>query len=149
MSLTSGTQRPNQSPESIQTIQGGCLCGAVRYEATGQPCNITHCHCTDCRRSSGAAFVTWASFRRTEFRFTRGEARVLLWAGRVRSFCAACGTPLTFMLDPEAEEIDVTVCSFDHPEMVSPTDHTWVEDRLPWIRLGDDLPTYGQSRPKA
>jgi hypothetical protein len=51
------------------------------------------------------------------------------------------------MLDSDAEEVDVTVCSFDHPEMVSPTDHTWVDDRLPWIRLGDDLPTYGQSRP--
>jgi len=145
MSLTFGTRQPSQEP--IQTIQGGCLCGAVRYEATGQPYNITHCHCTDCRRSSGAAFVTWASLRRTEFRFTRGEARVLRWAGRVRSFCAGCGTPLTFMLAPDSEEVDVTVCSFDHPQIVSPTDHTWVDDRLPWIRLDDGLPAHGQSRP--
>src|SRR5687767_12371984 len=94
-------------------IQGGCLCGAVRYEAAGQPYNITHCHCTDCRRSSGAAFVT----------------------------------PLTFLSAPDADEVDVTVCSFDHPEIVSPADHTWVDDRLPWIRLGDELPAYGQSRP--
>lgn len=47
-------------------MQGGCLCGAVRYEATGRPHNVTHCHCADCRRSSGAAFVRWASFRRGE-----------------------------------------------------------------------------------
>lgn len=127
-------------------IQGGCLCGAVRYKATGQPYNITHCHCTDCRRSSGAAFVTWASFRQTEFHFTQGEPRVLPWAGRLRSFCAACGTPLTFMTTPDADEVDVTVCTFVDPGAISPSDHTWVEDRLPWIRLADDLPVYERER---
>jgi hypothetical protein len=128
------------------TIHGGCLCGAVRYEATGKPYNVTHCHCEDCRRSSSAAFVTWASFRRSDFRFTQGEPRVVSWAGRLRSFCGACGTPLTFMTTPQAGEVDVTVCSFDHPESVSPTDHTWVEDRLPWVRQADDLPEYQRAR---
>ena len=127
-------------------IHGGCLCGAVRYEASGKPYNVTHCHCTDCRRSSGAAFVTWASFRRADFRFTQGEPRELAWAGRLRSFCAQCGTPLTFMTGPEADEVDVTVCSFDRPDSVSPADHTWVEDRLPWIPPLDGLPAYEQKR---
>jgi hypothetical protein len=126
--------------------QGGCLCGTVRYEATGRPYNVTHCHCMDCRRSSGAAFVTWASFRRAEFRFTQGNPQVVTWAGRSRSFCAACGTPLTFLTAPEADEIDVTVCTFDHPDDISPVEHIWVEDRLPWIRLADELPSYGQKR---
>jgi hypothetical protein len=48
-------------------VHAGCLCGAVRYEATGEPYNITHCHCADCRESSGAPFVSWASFRRRNF----------------------------------------------------------------------------------
>ena len=128
-------------------IRGGCLCGAVRYEAAGQPYHITHCHCMDCRRSSGAAFVTWASFRQAGFRFTKGEPRVQEWAGRFRSFCAACGTPLTFLTTLQADEVDVTVCSFDRPDIVSPGDHTWVEDRLPWIRLADELPAYEKKRP--
>lgn len=132
---------------TMTTIPGGCLCGAVRYEATGEPYDVSHCHCVDCRRSSGAAFVTWASFRRPEFRFSRGEPRIVHWAGRLRSFCPTCGTPLTFMASPQAEEVDVTVCSFDHPEKVSPGGHTWVEDRLPWVQLADDLPTYGQAGP--
>jgi hypothetical protein len=50
------------------------------------------------------------------------------------------------MAEPGAEEVDVTVCSFDQPTAVTPTDHTWVEDRLPWIRLADNLPGYGQKR---
>jgi hypothetical protein len=128
------------------TITGGCLCGSIRYEATGRPYNITHCHCLDCRRSSGAPFVTWASFSRRSFRFTSGQPRELRWAGRFRSFCPDCGTPLTFLAGPDADEVDVTVCSFDQPTTVAPADHTWVEDQLPWIHLADDLPIYRQKR---
>ena len=128
-------------------IEGGCLCGAVRYEVRGKPCNVTHCHCADCRRSSGAAFVTWASFRRPDFRLTQGEPRELTWAGRLRSFCEQCGTPLTFMTGPEADAVDITVCSFDHPDLATPADHTWVEDRVPWIPPPDSLPAYEQIRP--
>jgi hypothetical protein len=130
----------------MSVISGGCMCGAVRYEATGTPSNITHCHCADCRRSAGAPFVTWASFGRNEFRFTHGQPREFSFAGRLRSFCPACGTPLTFKAGVDAEEVDVTVCSFDHPEAILPGDHTWVEDRLPWIHLADSLPRHAQSR---
>ncbi len=131
---------------SANVTRGGCLCGSVRYEAAGTPCNITHCHCEDCRRSSGAAFVTWASFRRSDFRFTSGQPREVQWAGRVRAFCPNCGTPLTFLARPDADEVDVTVCSFDQPERVTPGDHTWVDDRLRWIQMSDDLPTHGKQR---
>jgi hypothetical protein len=127
-------------------ISGGCLCGSVRYEAAGQPYNITHCHCLDCRRSSGAPFVTWASFPRSGLCFTTGQPREVKWAGRLRSFCSECGTPLTFMTGPNADEVDITVCSFDQPASVTPSDHTWVEDRLPWIDLADHLPTYARKR---
>jgi hypothetical protein len=123
---------------------GGCLCGSVRYEASGEPYNITHCHCLDCRRSSGAPFVTWASFRRSDFQFVKGQPREIRWAGRVRSFCAQCGTPLTFVNG--SDEIDVTVCSFDDPVRVTPADHTWIEDRLPWIYLADNLPAFPKRR---
>jgi hypothetical protein len=123
----------------------GCLCGAVRYEATGEP---FHCHCADCRKSSGAPFVTWASFRRHNFRFTHGTPREIAWAGRVRSFCATYGTTLTFLSEPDTDEVDVAVCSFDCPDAILPEDHTWAEDRLPWIQLADDLPRYARTRNK-
>jgi hypothetical protein len=64
----------------------------------------------------------------------------------MRSFCAACGTPLTFMTAPDADEVDVTVCTFARPGAISPADHTWVEDRLPWILLADDLPVHARER---
>ena len=126
-------------------IHGGCLCGGVRYEACGEPYHITHCHCADCRRSSGAAFVTWASFKRRDFAFTQGEPRELVWENRIRVFCPKCGTPLTFMAERDAEEVDVTVCSFDNPNSVCPADHTWLSDRLDWIRA-DELPAHERGR---
>ena len=127
-------------------INGGCLCGAVRYQATETPYNVTHCHCLDCRRSSGAPFVTWASFRRDKFRFVHGEPKQIPWAGRLRAFCPDCGTPLMFLSDASAEEVDVTVSSFDDPSLASPQDHVWVEDRLPWVHLSDGLSQYRQKR---
>jgi hypothetical protein len=131
---------------SSNIIAGYCLCGSIRYEATGRPHNITHCHCLDCRRSSGTPSVTWPSFSRRGFRFTSGQPRELPWARRWRSFCPDYGTPLTFLAGPDAEEVDVIVCSFDQPTTVAPADNTWVEDELPWTRLADDFPTYRQKR---
>src|SRR6266545_3875230 len=118
-----------------KTICGGCLCGAVRYEGIGAPYKVTHCHCEDCRKSAGAPFVTWASFRWSNFQFTKGKPLEIAWAGRVRSFCATCGSTLTFMSGPSADEIDVTVATFDQPEIIIPADHIWTEDRISWIKL--------------
>lgn len=125
---------------------GGCLCGAIRYEGRGEPYHITHCHCADCRRSAGAAFVTWCSFRKKDFHLHQGELREIDFAGRLRGFCPDCGTTLTFRSSPEADEWDVTVGSLDEPTAVSPTDHTWTEDRLPWIELADGLTTFPRRR---
>ncbi len=128
------------------TISGGCLCGHVRYVGRGLPWSVTHCHCLDCRRAGAAAFVTWATFSLKDFHFTSGTPREFHWAGRVRSFCLECGTPLTFRTFPEAEEVDVTVCSFDNPDVVKPEDHTWVEDALHWVSLSDSLPQHQRTR---
>jgi hypothetical protein len=128
-------------------IEGGCLCGAVRYRAGGTPYNLTHCHCTICRRASAAAFVPWATFRARDFTFTAGTpGRFASSARAVRTFCSRCGSPLTFQLDETPEEIDVTICSLDHPERVAPVDHTWTHSQLPWIKLADGLPCYAENR---
>ncbi len=66
--------------------------------------------------------------------------------GKLRGFCAACGTTLTFRTGPDAGEWDVTVATFDHPESVMPRAHIWTSDRLPWIKLADGLQTYPRSR---
>jgi hypothetical protein len=129
-----------------EVFHGGCLCGAVRYEGRGKPYNVTHCHCADCRKAAGAAFVTWASFPKPDFQFAQGQPRVIEWEGRLRSFCPSCGTSLTFMSGPGCAEVDVAVATVDEPERVTPADHTWVDDRISWLDSIDSLPRHERER---
>jgi hypothetical protein len=60
----------------------------------------------------------------------------------VRSFCGRCGTQLTFQRDDAPSEVDITVCSLDDPEALTPEDHTFTRSRLTWIGLSDGLPEH-------
>jgi len=132
--------------DATPTLRGGCECGAVRYEAHGRPYHRTVCHCTTCRRTSGAPMVGWFSVGATGFRFTQGEPRRFRSSAQaVRSFCGDCGTPLLFKRDG-LDEVDVSICSLDDPEAVRPEDHTYVRSRLGWAIVADGLPQYLAAR---
>jgi len=131
----------------MQTIEGGCLCGAVRYRAYGPAYGITHCHCKTCRRASGAPFVTWAGFDTDKITFTKIEPAAYASSPNVtRTFCDKCGTALTYQRADMPGSIDVTLGSMDEPEMLTPEDHTWTESCLSWIVLDDQLPKYPRER---
>ena len=122
--------------------QGGCLCGAVRYEVRGEPSHETLCHCTFCRRASAAPVVAWFSVAPEAFSVMRGELkRFNSSAHAVRSFCGECGTPLTYQRHG-IHEVDITACSLDEPEAVPPRDHTFVRSALRWGAVEDGLPRY-------
>jgi hypothetical protein len=128
-------------------LRGGCFCGDIRYEAGGTPFNETNCHCSICRRTTGAPFVTWFSVGRAEFRFISGTpARFRSSDKGIRSFCPRCGTQLTFENRDTPSEIDVTTASLNSPELLPPHDHTWTSSRLDWVKLADDLPLYPEAR---
>ena len=129
---------------------GGCRCGAVRYEAQAPAFNLCFCHCTSCRRAAGASPVAWASFTRSKFRVTAGMlAETHSSAHVLRGFCAACGTCLTYRHDGRGDDIDVTLGSLDEPARLAPVMHVWVEDKLPWVLIADQLPQHprGASAP--
>jgi hypothetical protein len=128
-------------------LEGGCQCGAVRYQVRGRPFHATVCHCSICRRTSGAPMVAWFSVRPDELQVVRGApARFRSSAQAWRSFCGACGTALTFQQDG-LDEVDVTTCSLDTPEAVPPEDHTWVRSRVAWSQHLDALAAHATTRP--
>ncbi|MBI4205623.1 MAG: GFA family protein [Betaproteobacteria bacterium] len=128
-------------------LKGGCFCGRIVYEATGAPFHETNCHCSICRRTTGAPFVAWFTVSQSRFRFVRGEpTRFKSTSKGTRSFCPRCGTQLTFEHEDFADEIDVTTCSLDDPNGLPPRDHTRTSSRLSWIKLADQLPEYQESR---
>ena len=121
---------------------GGCLCGAIRYAIRGKVDIGYNCHCEDCRRASGAPFVAWAFCKLKDYEVVKGIAAKIEHANRVRSFCPHCGTPLTFQHPEYPDDIDVTVCSMDDPGLYPPKGHIWLEDKISWIDLNDDLPQH-------
>ena len=130
----------------ITTIDGGCLCGTVRYRITEGPKQMSICYCVDCRRASAAPVVAWASFRRENIAVLSGELKQIRHADRLRSFASCCGTPIFFQDDEDSEWIDVTICSMDRPELHSPDVAIWTEDRLPWIADVASLPEFRRAR---
>jgi hypothetical protein len=120
---------------------GGCLCGGVRYEASGAARHLCYCHCQSCRRAAGAPFVAWGTFDRDSFRVTRGTLAEFRSSPSVRrGFCPACGCCLTYRHDSRPTEIDVTLATLDAAAQLVPQMHVWVADKLPWVRIDDGLP---------
>nr|WP_222852935.1 GFA family protein [Massilia genomosp. 1] len=107
----------------------------------------TICHCPSCRRLSGAPHVAWFSVARAAYRVTAGTpAQFQSRPGVTRSFCAACGTQLTYARSDSADQIDVTTCSLDDPEPVAPRDHTFTAYRLDWDHIGEGMAQYPRLR---
>lgn len=128
-------------------IQGGCLCGGVRYSVTAAPLRSMVCHCRSCRRAAASPVVAWLIFREDQFRFTQGTpARFSSSKSVLRTFCPSCGTPLTYRDSKDPAEISVTTCSLDDPGLFPPTYHSWSSHDLGWVRFSDGLPTFSGSR---
>ncbi len=128
-------------------MMGGCFCGAIRYEIQGEAFNRTICHCSICRRTTGAPMVAWFSVSVDEFRFLVGVPKQFRSSPKgTRGFCPDCGTQLTFRSDDYASELDVTTASLDNPNLVPPSDHTFSLDRVSWLAVADELPMYDKAR---
>ena len=125
--------------------EGGCLCGAVRYQVRGEPLAKSLCHCRTCRLASGAPSVAWVVFKSGDFEFIVGRAMTYSSSpGVTRAFCGDCGTPLTYQSASRMDTIDVTTVSLDHPEDFAPTEEIWVEHRLSWEALNAALPHHSR-----
>ena len=122
---------------------GGCLCGAIGFQFTGPVTSIVHCHCTVCRRSSGAAHTTWITVPRAAFELVRGEPATFKSSEHgERQFCPSCGSQLTFCSTSDPDEIDITLGTLDTPQSFRPDRHIHTISRLPWLHLDEDLPCY-------
>ena len=138
-----GTKRGLRQDMTEPFVEGGCHCGAIRYRADGAPLRVNHCHCLDCRRTSGAPFETWATFKTDDVSFTKGTPKTYRSSAQAeRRFCPECGTQLVWQSLKSKDEIDLTAGSMDAPERVTPAYHLFVRSRIAWIHTDDGLPEY-------
>jgi hypothetical protein len=123
---------------------GGCACGAVRYETSGEPVAEVHCQCLDCQKRSGTGHSSYAAFGNRGAVTITGDAaswRVKGDSGneKIHAFCPVCGTPLyvTFAANPDA--IAIHAASLDDPSQFNPKVVTYAIRGNAWDTLDGSL----------
>ena len=126
-------------------LEGGCLCGGVRFRVTGKLGPAGFCHCKQCQRASGSAFAANAPARTKYFEITAGTDLISEYESspeKFRAFCGRCGSPLysRTLGDPEIRRIRLGTLDTD-PER-RPLAHVFVTSKAPWYEIEDSLPQY-------
>ena len=134
----------NQKIPSVH--HGGCLCGAVRYEAQGRPLVVAHCHCVDCQRASGAGHSTGAMFPVERFRLTGQVAEYTLTSEKgtavTKVFCPACGSPILGRNSGMVGFVTITLGTLDDASEFEPQVAIFARNRRPWDVMDESLPTF-------
>ena len=128
------------------THEGGCLCGAVRFKADGEPINVRICHCRNCQKAMGSPFFARALFDQKALSVEGETASYPSSEALGRVFCKACGTRL-FSWRRNGTAAGVALAVFDDRNAFSPTEHIWVSEKMRWVTLDDGLPQYPEAVP--
>lgn len=124
-------------------VTGGCHCGAIRYEATGEPAYSALCHCSDCRKSAGAHAVGWALFPEAAVTISGEAVRYASSDNATRHFCGTCGTGL-FYTNPVIFPgmIDIQTATLDDQSIFPPAIHVQYAEAAPWQAGAQALPKF-------
>lgn len=125
---------------------GGCACGAVRYVLRSAPIVVHACHCTDCQRLTGSAFVLNAWIEKDEVELLSGDLASFAFTDEGRNnsvhFCPRCGTYLWTEYMPGFWF--VRVGTLDDPKAFPPDLHIFTRSKQPWLPLPDDVPVFAE-----
>ena len=122
-------------------FSGHCYCGAVKFEISGEPEWVGHCHCESCRRQSGSVMTTFAGFHPSQVVFTGAiPTRFRSKDGVVRSFCDECGSPVAYEQENKPDEIHMQLGLFDDLEHLQPRDHSFYAEKVSWLKADEHLP---------
>ena len=126
-----------------ETRTGGCLCGAVRSEVAWPLSRVVVCHCTDCRRSSGAPAVGFALFPDDRITITGTPTAYESSPGVIREFCGTCGTNLFYRNEAIFPgQLDLHTATLDDPDALPPSIRIQVADAPEWFGRFDALPAF-------
>ncbi|AZE48629.1 Gfa-like protein [Pseudomonas chlororaphis] len=127
------------------TFQGSCLCGAVEYQLLSRPKALSHCHCSQCRKSHGAAFASYGSVLRSDLRIVQGAGSLRSYRSSesvLRQFCRQCGSSLFWSRDlgEYADWISIALGSLDTPFTADKQKHIQVAFKASWYEIQDNWP---------
>lgn len=134
--------------EHQNILQGGCLCGALRYSTSAPPFAADYCHCRNCQKSTGSVVSVWMDFKASQVSW--GDSGPLQEyqssENTRRGFCRCCGSTLSYRDIRHPDYYSLAIVSLDDPEQVQPTYHIHTESQLSWFIITDDCQRYPQGQ---
>jgi hypothetical protein len=128
-------------------LTGGCSCGAVRYRFKSAPLFVHCCHCTDCQRQTGSAFVLNALIEADRVELHSGALEGVMMptdSGRPHDIfrCPKCKIAVWSIYGGRAQIRFVRVGTLDEPSALQPDVHIYTRSKLPWVKLPDGVPAF-------
>jgi|SRR5471030_905029 len=125
--------------------QGSCLCGAVKYHLLSRPKALSHCHCSQCRKSHGAAFASYGSVLRADLHLLQGADDIKSYRSSesvLRQFCGQCGSSLFWSREQGeyADWISIALGSLDTAFTSDKQQHIQVASKASWYEIQDRWP---------
>ncbi|WJR78124.1 GFA family protein [Bradyrhizobium sp. NP1] len=126
-----------------RTLSGKCLCGAVHYAVADAFSYAANCHCSNCRRATGAAFKPFAGIERDRLAITKGKDGLMIFGeGSAHdAHCGRCGS-LLYSVVREGAWAHVAMGTLVDDPSIRPTAHIFVGSKAPWFTITDGLPQY-------
>ena len=127
-------------------IAGGCLCGKVRYSATGDPVFVGVCHCTDCQKFTGSAFAIVVALPKSALAI-QGPVSTFDKTGDTgkathRSFCPQCGSSVFDSADVMPDVVMIEAGTLDDSSWVKPAMQIYCDSAQPWVHLQGEMQSF-------
>jgi hypothetical protein len=127
-------------------LEGGCACGEIRYRLTSEPLFVHCCHCLNCQRQTGSAFVINAIIETERLELLAGDPQQVDVprgkAGKQQIFrCPTCQIAV-FSRYTRASTRFVRAGTLDDPSRIAPDVHIYTRSKLPWVELPDSVPAF-------
>jgi hypothetical protein len=130
----------------MQSI-GRCLCGSVQYAILRASTLVLDCHCSMCRRESGAPSLVFVRYQRADVTIDGPLKYYRSSNVAKRGFCANCGSPICYEDDADGEFIWITAGTHDDAASLPKREHVYVDDKLPWVDIAQDSVQWPHERP--
>lgn len=126
-----------------KTLTGKCFCGAVAYSVADEFLYAAHCHCSNCRRTTGSAFKPFAGIERAKLALTQGHDALMIYGDALGNdtHCKRCGSLLYSVLR-EGAFVHVAMGTLVDAPAIRPDKHIFVGSKAPWYTIADDLPQF-------
>lgn len=137
--------------EHTRRFTGGCLCGALRYEATGEPLYMGLCFCVDCQKASGSGFIPFIGVAGSAVRFRGPSQQHVAKAARGgdshRNFCPTCGGLVFGGERDRSESFQIYAGSLDDPSLFAPRMVIFASQRPHWAVIPPGVTTVFERMP--